>query len=100
MFACRINGAASVAMINMCRSLCGIIVVVKLACGVVVVIAVVVAPGVTSHRTVGLSVLGVSYCDDEVAVDGVTPSRWKAMNCSTTSASVQVFSRSARWLHL
>ena len=49
----------------------GIIVVVKLACGVVFV----VAPVVVSHRTVGLSVLGVSYCDDEVAVDGVTPSR-------------------------
>ena len=82
----------SVAMMNICSRLRGIIVVVKLACGVVFV----VAPVVASHRTVGLSVLGVSYCDDEVAVDGVTPSRWKAMNCRTTSASVQVFSKSER----
>ena len=80
-------------MMNMCSRLRGIIVVVKLACGVV---SVVVAPVVVSHRTVGLSVLGVSYCDDEVALDGVTPSRWKAMNCRTTSASVQVFSKSKR----
>ena len=61
-------------MMNMCSSLRGLIVVVKLAC---VVVFVVVAPVVASHRTEGLSVLGVSYCDDEVALDGtsMTPSR-------------------------